>query len=101
MENNSNSMLSPFKGMLDCDTISPEEFEIVESILMKGKREEIKKIFKDNGFEDKFKFLYCESDKRYKLRIPASLRNKYNLKPEYKQKRKSLMLFIMITTNYL
>lgn len=86
MENNSNSMLSPFKGMLDCDTISPEEFEIVESILMKGKREEIKKIFKDNGFEDKFKFLYCESDKRYKLRIPASLRNKYNLKPEYKQK---------------
>ena len=85
-QNTPNSVLSSLKGMLECGTISQEEFETAEAIIMKGKREEIKKLFKDNGVEDKFKFIYCESDKRYKLRIPVALRSKYELKPEYKQK---------------
>ncbi len=75
-----------FKRMFACGIISQEEFETVQAIQMKGKREEIKKLFKDNGLEDKFKFTYCKSDDRYKLRIPAALKSKYDLKAEYKQK---------------
>lgn len=78
--------LRAFEGMLDCGTISYEEFEIVRTIQMKGKREEIRRLFKNNGYEAQFKFMYCKSDERYKLRIPAALRTKYDLKAEYKQK---------------
>ena len=78
--------LTSFRGMLDYGIITPEEFEIVLKIQMKGKRTEIRKLFKDNGFEDKFKLLYCKSDGRYKLRIPVAMRSKYELKTEYKQK---------------
>lgn len=69
-----------FKRMLDCGILSQEEFETVQAIQMKGKREEIKKLFRDNGLEDKFKFTYCKSDDRYKLRIPTALRSKYDLR---------------------
>ena len=82
-QNTPDSVLSSLLEMQECGTISKEEFETVEAIIMKGKKDEIKKLFKDNGLEDKFKFLYCESDKRYKLRVPVSLREKYNLKSEY------------------
>ena len=85
-QNTPDSVLSSLLEMQECGTISKEEFETVEAIIMKGKKDEIKKLFKDNGLEDKFKFLYCESDKRYKLRVPVSLREKYNLKSEYKYK---------------
>ena len=74
-----------FQDLLDNGIISIEEFETVLNIQMKGKREELRRLFRDNGLEDKFKFTYCKSDGRYKIRIPVALRDKYELKAEYKQ----------------
>ena len=34
--------------------------------------------------------MYCPSDGRYKLRIPVSIKNKYDLKPTYKARSMTL-----------
>ncbi len=54
-----------------------------KQIIMKTKRKEIEKIFKDNGHADKFRFDSC-ADGRKNLRIPVSMRKEYGLKPQYK-----------------
>ena len=80
------SELSSFEEMMDCGIISNEEFEIVQSIQMKGRKEEIKQLFKKHGCLDLYKFITCPSDGRLKLRIPAILRREYNLRQDYKFK---------------
>ena len=80
------SELSSFEEMMDCGIISSEEFEIVQSIQMKGRKEEIKQLFKKHGCLDLYKFITCPSDGRLKLRIPAILRREYNLRQDYKFK---------------
>ncbi|MBO4336440.1 MAG: hypothetical protein J5842_00005, partial [Lachnospiraceae bacterium] len=79
-----NSIISSFNLLLDCGTIEPEDMKTVQNIIMNGRKKELEKIFKEAGCPELLKFTYCPSDERYKLRIPVSIKNKYDLKPAYK-----------------
>ncbi len=72
---------------LDGGIISSEELEIIKNIEMKGKKGELKKLFRKFGCEEQFKFTPCPSDGRLKLRIPVALREEYpTLRKDYKYK---------------
>ena len=62
----------------------------VQNIIMNGRKKEQKKIFTEAGCPELLKFMYCPSDGRYKLRIPVSIKNKYDLKPTYKARSMTL-----------